>query len=158
MLFVFLFLRRSLSLFRLAMPHWLNMSMSIGSETIIANGALSRISVVFFPSMETLQPEWFSDQPDIARSQIEILVTNKTDEFDTIYDNESGQAPRIRTTYHKSAHDLKDLTAALVGVACTVLCLFIFLTHLSSQLYDAPQILDYRCIDLRLLQHATRNR
>jgi hypothetical protein len=36
--------------------------------------------------METLQPEWFSDQPDIARSQIEILVTNETDEFDTIPD------------------------------------------------------------------------
>jgi hypothetical protein len=34
--------------------------------------------------METLQPEWFTEQPDIARSQIVILVTNETDVFVTI--------------------------------------------------------------------------
>jgi hypothetical protein len=74
-----------LLLYRLVMP-WLNMSIAIGSETIIANGVAAPIRMASFPSMETLQPEWFTDQPDIARSQIEILVTNETDVFDTIPD------------------------------------------------------------------------
>ena len=63
---------------------WLNMSIAIGSETIIANGVLSPIRMASFPSVETLQPEWFSDQPDMVRSQIEILATNEADVFDTI--------------------------------------------------------------------------
>jgi len=70
---------------RLAMP-WLNMSIAIGSETIIANSMFPPITMLSFPSMETLQAEWFTDQPHIARSQIEILVTNDPDEFHTIPD------------------------------------------------------------------------
>ncbi|GEM_PF-1426981 len=73
------------SLCWLAMP-WLNMSMGVFSVIIIASGVVSPITMVSFPSMETLQPEWFTDQPEIARSQIEILVTNDTDVFDTIPD------------------------------------------------------------------------
>ena len=63
------------------MPNRLDMSTGIFSETIIANGVPPPISMASFPSMETLQPEWFTDQPDITGSQIEILVANKTDEF-----------------------------------------------------------------------------
>src|ERR1700733_3818465 len=78
MLVLFLLLRCNLS--RLVMP-WMNMSIAIGSETIIANSVFSPIRMASFPSMKTLQPEWFSDQPDITKSQIEILVTNETDVF-----------------------------------------------------------------------------
>jgi len=34
--------------------------------------------------METLQSEWFTNQPDIARTQIIILVTDQTDVLVTI--------------------------------------------------------------------------
>lgn len=84
MLFVFLLLRRGLSVFRPAVSHWLNMSVGISSETIIANGVVSPISVVSFPSMETLQTVRATGQPDVARSQIEIRATNDTDEFGTV--------------------------------------------------------------------------
>ena len=60
------------------------MSMVVVSITIIANGVGSPVTMVSFPSMETLQPERFTDQPDIAGSQIEILVTDETDIFDPI--------------------------------------------------------------------------
>ena len=70
---------------RLALP-WVKMSMAIVSETIIADGVTSPISMVSFPSMETLPPEWFTDQPDVAGSQIDILVTNDPDVFVTIPD------------------------------------------------------------------------
>ena len=63
---------------------WLVMSMAVGSVTIIANGVGLPVSMLSFPSMETLQPEWFTDQPDIAGAQIEILATHETDIFDTI--------------------------------------------------------------------------
>ena len=84
LLFVLLFLRRLLC--RLAVVcrpvmHWLNMSVGIFSEAIIANGVLPPIRMVSFPSMKTLQPDWITDQPDTASSQIEILVTNQTDVF-----------------------------------------------------------------------------
>ena len=94
MLFVFLRLRRGL--LRLAMTglnvsivlvmDWRNMSVGIVSETIIANGVVSPIRMVSFPSMETLQPDWITGQPDIAGSQIEIRATNDPDEFDTVPD------------------------------------------------------------------------
>ena len=68
------------------MSDWLNMSVGILSETIIANGVVSPISMVSFPSMETLQPDGITGQPDIAGPQIEIRATNDPDEFDTIPD------------------------------------------------------------------------
>src|ERR1035437_358869 len=52
------------------------MSTGISSKIIIANGVASPIRMASFPSMKTFHPEWISDQPDTARSQIEILVTN----------------------------------------------------------------------------------
>src|ERR1039458_288252 len=82
MLFVLLL---RFSLYRLAL-HWMILSMGVFSVNIIASGVVSPITMVSFPSMETLQPERFSDQPDIARSQIKILITNETDEFDPIPD------------------------------------------------------------------------
>jgi hypothetical protein len=84
-MFVMLFVLLRCSLCRLTMP-WLNMSMGVFSVIIIVSGMVAPIMMVSFPSMETLQPEWFTDQPDITRSQIEILVPNDTDEFDTIPD------------------------------------------------------------------------
>jgi hypothetical protein len=80
LVFLLLFVLLRCNLFPLVMP-WLNMSIAIGSETIIANGVDSPIRMASFPSMETLQPKWFSGQPDVAGSQIEILVTNETDVF-----------------------------------------------------------------------------
>lgn len=34
-----------------------------------------------FPAVETLQPEWFALQPDIARAEIIILVTHEANIF-----------------------------------------------------------------------------
>ena len=72
------------SLSRLVVMPWLNVSIAIGSEPVIANGVGSPIGMASFPSMETIQAEGVTDQPDIACSQIEILVANETDVFDTI--------------------------------------------------------------------------
>ena len=66
------------------MSHWLNMSVGVFPETIIANSVVSPIRMVPFPSMETLQPDRVTGQPDIAGSQIEIRATNDPDEFDTV--------------------------------------------------------------------------
>ena len=65
---------------------WLNVSITISSETIVTNGVVSPIPMVSFPPMETLQTEWITNQPDIAGSQIEILVTYHADIFDPIPD------------------------------------------------------------------------
>ena len=65
---------------------WVKMSMAIVSVMFIANGVVAPIRMTSFPSMETIEPEWVTDQPDIANSQIEILVTNETDVFVTIPD------------------------------------------------------------------------
>jgi len=58
--------------------------MGVFSETIIASGVVSPIRMAAFPSMETFQPVWPGEQPDITGSQIEILVPDKTDVFDTV--------------------------------------------------------------------------
>ena len=63
---------------------WLNMAMGIFSVTIVASGVVSPISMATFPSMESFQPVRSGDQPNIAWSQIEILVPHQTDVFDTI--------------------------------------------------------------------------
>jgi len=67
----------------LVMP-WLDMSIPVGSIMVVANGVVPPISMASFPSVKTLQPEWFTEHPDIARSQIVILVTNEADIFVTI--------------------------------------------------------------------------
>ena len=64
----------------------LNVSIAISPETVIASGVSSPIPMVSFPSMEALQAEWITNQPDISRSQIEILVTHHANIFDTIPD------------------------------------------------------------------------
>ena len=45
---------------------WLNMSAPISAVTVISNGMVPPIRMASFPSMETLQPEWVTEQPDIA--------------------------------------------------------------------------------------------
>jgi len=60
------------------------MSLGIFSVTIIASRLATPISVATFPSMETCQPVWSGDQPDITGSQIEILISHQTDVFYTI--------------------------------------------------------------------------
>jgi hypothetical protein len=65
---------------------WVKMSMAIVSVMIIANGVVSPIRMTSFPSMETIEPEWVTDQPDVTKSQIEILVPNETNIFVTIPD------------------------------------------------------------------------
>ena len=81
---VFLLLFRR-SFFPFVMPG-LIVSVAVVSETIIADGVVSPIRMASFPSVETLQPEWIGDQPDIAGSQIEILAANETDVFVAIPD------------------------------------------------------------------------
>ena len=63
---------------------WLNMAVPVSPMTVIANGVVPPIRMASFPAMETLQPERFTEQPDIARSQIVILVAHETDVFVTI--------------------------------------------------------------------------
>jgi hypothetical protein len=60
------------------------MAMGIFSVTIIASGVASPISMAALPAMEAFQPVRSGDQPDIAWSQIEILVPDQADVFDTI--------------------------------------------------------------------------
>jgi len=60
------------------------MPMGVFSETIIASGVVSPIGMTIFPSVETFQPVWPGDQPDIASSKIEILVSNQTDVVDPV--------------------------------------------------------------------------
>src|SRR5579864_7065090 len=67
-------------------PPWVFTPMSISSETIIVNGMGAPITVVSFPSMKTLEPEWVGEQPDIAGPQIIILAANETDVFVAIPD------------------------------------------------------------------------
>src|ERR1700722_271368 len=87
---------------------WVLMSMGISSETIIANGMGSPITMTSFPSMKTIEPEWVSEQPEIPRSQIIILATNETDVLvaipDVIVRNHYGPRfdhPRRRRGRHK---------------------------------------------------------
>jgi hypothetical protein len=58
----------------------------ISSKTIIANGMDAPIGMVSFPSTETLQPDWITGQPDVARPQIEIPVADDADKFNAIPD------------------------------------------------------------------------
>ena len=61
-------------------------AVGISSKTIIANGMDAPIGMVSFPSTETLQPDWITGQPDVARPQIEIPVADDADKFNTIPD------------------------------------------------------------------------
>ena len=62
----------------------LNMSVGVFSVTIIARGVVSPIRMTSFPSMKAFQPVRSGDQPDIAGSQIEILVPHQSDILHTI--------------------------------------------------------------------------
>ena len=94
MLFIFLRLRRGLlrlamgglSLAIVSVMHWHNTAVGIISETNIASGVASPIRMVSFPSVETLQPDWITGQPNITGSQVKIRAANDTDEFDTVPD------------------------------------------------------------------------
>jgi hypothetical protein len=63
---------------------WLIMSMAIGSVIVVANDVNPPIWMTLLPSMKAFEPDWITDQPDIARSQIVILVTHETDVFVTV--------------------------------------------------------------------------
>lgn len=75
---------------------WLNMAIAIRPVTVIADGMDPPIDVASFPSMETIQPEGFAEQPDIAGSQIVILVAHETDVFVTI--------PGVTVRNHHRSH------------------------------------------------------
>jgi len=59
-------------------------AMGIAAETVVANGVGAPIGMAMFPAVETVEPEGVADQPDIAGSEIEILVAHETDVFITI--------------------------------------------------------------------------
>jgi hypothetical protein len=65
---------------------WLDMAIAIFPVIVIANGVVPPIGMASFPSMETIQPEGFTEQPDIAGSQIVILVADEADVLVTIPD------------------------------------------------------------------------
>jgi len=72
------------------------MAIAIRPVTVIADGMDPPIDVASFPSMETIQPEGFAEQPDIAGSQIVILVAHETDVFVTI--------PGVTVRNHHRSH------------------------------------------------------
>ena len=63
---------------------WLNMAVPVSPVTVIASGMIPPIRMAAFPAMKALQPDGVAEQPDIAGTQIVILVTHKTDVFVTI--------------------------------------------------------------------------
>lgn len=64
----------------------LNMAIAVGSVTVVAHGVRPPVSMSAFPAMESVQPEWFRHQPEVARVQIVTLAIHKTDIFATIPD------------------------------------------------------------------------
>jgi hypothetical protein len=56
-------------------------SVGVATETIVADGVDAPIRMTAFPAMETIQPVRITDEPDIAGSEIEILVADETDVF-----------------------------------------------------------------------------
>ncbi len=60
------------------------MATGIFSVTIIANGVIPPIRMTAFPAVKTFEAVRSGNEPDIAGTKIEILVTDKTDVFDTV--------------------------------------------------------------------------
>src|SRR5579862_5879591 len=60
--------------------------MSAVAVTIIVNGMVVPIRVIPFPAMKALKPPWFTNNPDLARSQIVILTADNADVFVTVPD------------------------------------------------------------------------
>src|ERR1039458_9139156 len=60
---------------------WLDVAIAVRPVTVIADSVVPPAGMAPFPSMEAVQPERFAEQPDVAGSQIVILVANKTDVF-----------------------------------------------------------------------------
>ena len=58
--------------------------MAVVPVMIVAHGVAPPIRMNAYPRMKVTQPDRVTDQPDIARSQIVILVTHDTDVFVTI--------------------------------------------------------------------------
>jgi hypothetical protein len=57
------------------------MPVRICPVTIVTGGVSTPIRMASFPSMKTINPPWFSHNPDIAGSQIVILVAHESDIF-----------------------------------------------------------------------------
>ena len=66
----------------------------IAAEAIIADGVDAPIRMATFPAVETVQAVRITDEPDIAGSEIEILVADDTDVFIAV----PGVA--VRNPYH----------------------------------------------------------
>ena len=62
------------------------MAVGVATETVVTNGMAAPIGMAVFPAVETIDAEGIADQPDIAGSEIEILVTHEADVFVTIPD------------------------------------------------------------------------
>ena len=62
----------------------MKMSMAVVPVMIVAHSMGPPIRMSAYPHMNVTQPDWVTDQPDIARTQIVILVTHETDVFVTI--------------------------------------------------------------------------
>jgi len=60
------------------------MSIVIRPESIVTNGVLAPIAMAPLPPVESLQTEWVCDQPDIAGSQIIILIPYEANVFDAV--------------------------------------------------------------------------
>src|ERR1035441_5870218 len=60
---------------------WLDVAIAVRPVTVVADGVVQPIGMAPFPSMEAVQPERFTEEPDVAGSQIVILVANEADVF-----------------------------------------------------------------------------
>src|SRR5665213_264110 len=63
---------------------WMIMSVAVASVTVIVNDVNPPIRMTSFPYVNVTKPDWITDHPGIARSQIVILVAHKTGVFITV--------------------------------------------------------------------------
>ncbi len=63
---------------------WVKMAMAVGPITIIARDVSAPIRMPTDPDVNVTQPHRVTDEPDISRAQIIILVTHEADVFITV--------------------------------------------------------------------------
>ena len=71
---------------RMVIMHWLRFGMIVihGPVMVIVDGMSTPICMTHLPGLETMEPHRVANDPDVARSQVIILVTDHADVFVTI--------------------------------------------------------------------------
>jgi hypothetical protein len=65
---------------------WRLVSLGITAVMFIVNGMSVPIRMIPFPAVKAPKPPWFTNNPDMARSQIVILTADDADVFVTVPD------------------------------------------------------------------------